>query len=378
MGAEAELRGRKVVLALESLESGGAERQALLLARGLRETYDAVPEIWGLFEGGALELPMHAAGIGTVCGLLPRGSGWLWTARAVARLRPLLLAAQPRAVIGYTMWPAALCALAAGDRLPVYWSQRDAGLVRAGRTRERLAARRTRAFIANGRAGAEFLATQLGVPSGRISLVPNGVAAAAGGSSRGAWRGAQGFTGDEFLIGMLANLHGNKDHETLLRAFAGARGRWPDAARPPRLLLAGREGDAAARLRILAAELGVVAEVRFIGPLEDRAGFLSALDLAAFSSRSEGSPNGVLEAMAAGLAVAATDLSAIRDLVGDVGAPLLAPPGDAPALAERILRAAGQSGERERIGAAMRQRALSEFSVDRMVSRTAEVLASPA
>jgi glycosyltransferase involved in cell wall biosynthesis len=145
--------------------------------------------------------------------------------------------------------------------------------------------------------------------------------------------------------------------------------------RPPRLLLAGRADAAAGRLERLAAELKIVGDMRFLGAVDDVGSLLGACDLGAFSSRREGCPNGVLECMAAGLAIAATDIPGIRDVVGEEGAVLLAPPGDPAALAAKILLAAGDDGLRSRLGGSMAQRAKSDFSVDGMVATTAGILA---
>jgi glycosyltransferase involved in cell wall biosynthesis len=79
--------------------------------------------------------------------------------------------------------------------------------------------------------------------------------------------------------------------------------------------------------------------VRFLGRIEDVSGLLAAVDVAVLSSRSEGMPNAVLEPMAAGLPVVATDIEGVREAVGPTGVAVLAPPGDHRALANALDRA---------------------------------------
>jgi glycosyltransferase involved in cell wall biosynthesis len=183
---------------------------------------------------------------------------------------------------------------------------------------------------------------------------------------------------------VVANLQKNKDHETLLRAWRIACDRLGaplarQAGEGPGvralLVLAGRL-DAPAAIQGLIGELQLDQSVRLLGEVDDVSGLLSAADLGVLSSRSEGCPNGVLESMAAGLAVVATDCPGIREAVGGAGTPWLAPAGDAEAMAERILRLAADAELRAQLGAANRQRIASEFTRERLNADLATLLAS--
>jgi glycosyltransferase involved in cell wall biosynthesis len=98
------------------------------------------------------------------------------------------------------------------------------------------------------------------------------------------------------------------------------------------------------------------------------------VDLGIFSSRKEGCPNGVLECMAASLAVTGTDIPGIREAVGETGYPWLAPPGDAEALARHILTLARDTNLRERLGDLNRQRIVEHFTPEQMVCETVALL----
>jgi glycosyltransferase involved in cell wall biosynthesis len=120
--------------------------------------------------------------------------------------------------------------------------------------------------------------------------------------------------------------------------------------------------------------LKIQEKVRFVGPVSDVGGLLSAADLGVFSSRSEGCPNGVLESMAAGLAIAGTDIEGIRAVVGAEGAPFLAPLGDDGALAAAVIRLANDSDLRVTIGARNRRRVREKYNAARMCEETVAVL----
>ena len=148
---------------------------------------------------------------------------------------------------------------------------------------------------------------------------------------------------------------------------------------PPVLLLAGRGGydNTEEVIARLISEFNLVNRVRLLGSVEDVAGLLAAADLYVHSAVSEGLPNAILEAMAAGLPVVATDLPGIREAVGEEGAPYLVPAADVRALAEQLARFLIDSELCRTLGDALRQRAVTTFSVERMVGQMAVVMASP-
>jgi glycosyltransferase involved in cell wall biosynthesis len=98
--------------------------------------------------------------------------------------------------------------------------------------------------------------------------------------------------------------------------------------------------------------------------VSDVAGLLTAVDIGVFSSRSEGCPNGVLECMAAGLAIAATDIEGVREVVGS--SELLAPVGDADALSHTILKLASDPVLCMTFGAQNRKRIIANHDARRM------------
>ena len=367
------LSGRRIVFVLGNLELGGAERQALLLARYLVEHEEAQVEVWGLHKSGPVAEICEKLGIPS--GVLPYPLVGLSLGENVTICR-LLEEVKPDILLPYTIRPNVACGLIwenTGASLCV-WNQRDEGLQPLSRM-DGVAARVTPLFISNSVVGARFLTSKLGIDPAKVNVIPNGVALAAPELNRGQWRERLGVDERCLVACMVANLHANKDHATLLRAWRQFVSEFEASGRRALLVLAGRHDGAYESLVSLATELKIDNSVRFIGPVSDVAGLLGAVDVSVFSSRSEGCPNAVLESMAAGLPVAGTDIEGIREVVGPAGAQLLAPPGDSDALATVLATLANNSELRAEIGAQNRERVRNNYDPLRMCKETAALLA---
>jgi glycosyltransferase involved in cell wall biosynthesis len=158
-----------------------------------------------------------------------------------------------------------------------------------------------------------------------------------------------------------------KDHATLLRAFARARGEVPNA----RLAILGA-GPLDGATRALAAELGIASAVALPGRTEIR-DWLARATVFAHSSRWEGFGIVLLEAMLASLPVVATRVSAVPEVVVDGETGALVAAGDDEALGRELAALLADPARASALGAAGRARAQAEFSVERMVERTLDV-----
>lgn len=130
-------------------------------------------------------------------------------------------------------------------------------------------------------------------------------------------------------------------------------------------LVVGREGHATADLRRRHEALGLGDRVRFLGNRGDVPDLLAAADVFVFPSRYEGLGGAVLEAMALGLPVVASDLPAIREVVRDGTTATLVPPASGTALAAAIAGYLDRPAVAAAHGAAGRQRFLEHFTLDR-------------
>jgi len=363
------VKGQRIIFVLGNLELGGAERQALMLARHL-SLYQAAVEVWGFNKSGPVADICEQHGIRWR--VEPVNADRL---ESIRRFAWVLRAASPDVLLPYTWLPNVVCGFvwkSTGARVCV-WNQRDEGLFLPKRTWERWAVERTPRFISNSQAGARFLIEKLKVDTARVRVVHNGVEQSAPQMDRAAWCQRLEIDDASFVACMVGNLHTNKDHETLLRAWRIVMNR---LERKAVLVLAGRHDGAYESLVALTRELEIEHAVRFAGYVSDVAGLLSAVDIGVFSSRSEGCPNGVLECMAEGLAVVASDIEGVREVLG--ASEFLAPVRDAAALSHKILMLASDPTLRATLGAQNRKRIIEHFAARRMCEQFVEAIARAA
>ena len=196
----------------------------------------------------------------------------------------------------------------------------------------------------------------------RLHYVPNGIDLARFGAATPA-----PWPGDGPVIGTVAALRPEKNIGRLIRSFAIA-----SQERAARLVIVG-DGAERAGLERLAGALGVADRVRFAGHVADPSGLIKALDVFAMSSDTEQMPISLLEAMAAGLPVAAT-------AVGDIAAMLPAAQQDYVtarddgALARALSRLIADDALRRALGGANRVRVEEAFSQDQMLRDWAALL----
>ncbi|BDC49333.1 glycosyl transferase [Bryobacterales bacterium F-183] len=194
-------------------------------------------------------------------------------------------------------------------------------------------------------------------------LIPNGIPVRAFADvpgQREAWRAKEGYAQDELLIACVARFFPQKNHHTLLIAFSQLQNT------NAKLLLAG-DGYLESEVRAQAEQLGIEDRVKFIGRRDDVAALLASVDMVALASLWEGNPLSVMEAMAAGRACAMTSVGAIPELMEHGRSGLIAPPGNAKALAEAMQTLLDNPELRGRMGVAARQRALQKFDHQVMV-----------
>jgi L-malate glycosyltransferase len=174
---------------------------------------------------------------------------------------------------------------------------------------------------------------------------------------------------DRRLVTIVANLRNPvKDYPMFLRAAARVHTAVPDAA----FVIAG-EGELMPGLQQLAAELGIADDVHFIGRCDDVASLLFASNVGVLSSKSEGFANAILEYMAAGLPVVATDVGGVREAIIEGETGYIVPSGDDEQMAKRIIQVLA-NGETARImGARGKTIAAAKFSKDLHLQNTLEL-----
>ncbi|WP_122571584.1 glycosyltransferase [Pseudomonas viridiflava] len=144
-----------------------------------------------------------------------------------------------------------------------------------------------------------------------------------------------GLSPSAWIVGNVGRLHPDKDQATLLRGFALALPSLPENSQ---LVILGK-GRLEESLKELARELGIGANVMFMGQVADARRYFKAFDVFALSSDHEPFGMVLLEAMVAGVPVVATSCGGAREVVEDVG--LLFPLGDEQRLAQGLMHMAG-------------------------------------
>jgi glycosyltransferase involved in cell wall biosynthesis len=170
-------------------------------------------------------------------------------------------------------------------------------------------------------------------------------------------------------ISIVANLRNPvKDHPTFLRAAARVRAAVPDAG----FVIAG-EGELMNDLRELAKQLGIQDDVFFIGRCDSVADLLFASDVGVLSSKAEGFANAILEYMAAGLPVVATDVGGAREAIAEGETGYVVASGDDEKMAERIIELLNDPERARIMGERGKLIVAEKFSCDRHLQNTLEL-----
>jgi glycosyltransferase involved in cell wall biosynthesis len=203
-----------------------------------------------------------------------------------------------------------------------------------------------------------------GVPPDRLHIVRNGIQV--GPDLRGTLTSAT--EAESLRVGLVGRLAPEKGVDVFLRAASLVSKKGSGV----KFAVAG-EGPDRAALHALLVELGLQDHVELRGQVRDMEEFYSSLDLLVSSSRQEGLPMALLEGMATGLAVVATQVGEVPKVVQDGITGILVPPDAPEQLACAIESFVGDAEKRSRFGQAGRRRVLEEFSAARMTAEYKEI-----
>jgi glycosyltransferase involved in cell wall biosynthesis len=199
----------------------------------------------------------------------------------------------------------------------------------------------------------------------RVDIIPNPINPEFNGSTKEARRRGSGHT-----IVAMGRLVRQKGFDLLIEAFARCAGQHPEWS----LVILG-EGEERSNLESLISAMGLQDRVRLAGKVPQPSHILGQADLFVLSSRFEGFPNALMEAMACKLAVISTDCpNGPRDIVRDGVDGLLIPPDDVNALAKGMDRLMANPMERQRLGAGATE-VVKRFSIEKIMSMWDELVA---
>lgn len=359
------------------LNVGGPSWHVVLLTAGMRHTF---PTVLATGELGPGEGDMsglaaeRGVAIYRVPGLRAR-LGLLHDLRALWALWRLFRRVRPRIVHTHTAKAGALGRVAAflagvpvrvhtfhGHVFRRYFSRVQTFVFV---TVERLLARITTTVVAISPRQADELRHHLKLAPERVVVVPLGLelehfATADGESARARFRESIG-AGNAVVVTIVARLTAVKNHALALRAFARV------APRAPNLLLAlVGGGEQEESLRALARELGIEGRVRFAGWWDDLEAVYYGSDVIALSSNVEGTPVCLIEALACGRPIIATDVGGVADILEDGALGLIVAPGDEQGFAAGLERFVDPA-ERARFAGRGRELVLGRHAVARLI-----------
>jgi len=348
----------RVLHIITGLHTGGAET---MLYKLLTRPTGFEPAVLALIAGGEMAARITALGVPVHLLDMPRGRP---TPVGLWRLRRVVRRFRPHLIQGWMYHGNLAGSLAAHlvGKPPLVWNIRTSldgwqpGRGHIARIGAQFAG--TAARIIFNSATSARLHAQIGYPSARSVIIPNGFDGDVFNpqpAARAAVRDELGILPDAPLLGMVGRYLPAKDHATFLQA----------AALLPadiHFLLAGR--DVSPQNGVLWGQvraLGLVGRVHLLGERADVPRLMAALDVLALPSWYEGFPNVVGEAMACGVPCVVSDVSDHAEIVGETGA--IVPPQDAAGLAaacQQLLR----RPDRAALGLQARARILERYSLD--------------
>ena len=365
----------RVIHVITGLGTGGAE---LALLRLVRHPHPAIEHmlVIALSPRGAQADRFRACGI-PVLELDFRGSplrSFLRLVRTLRQLRPEVV----QTWLYHADLIGGLAARWAGCKT-VIWGIRTTHLVPSGAraTRvvrwicARLSSTVPRVIMCAAEASRQ-VHVALGYDPSRMVVIPNGYDFSllrADPGARDRLRTAWGLAPDEVLVGIVGRFNTAKDHET----FVKAAGKVAEIDTSARFTLIGRDLDAANRVLVSwIRSTGHASQFILLGERTDVPDCLSAMDGFCLSSRTEGFPNVVAEAMALGLPCVVTDVGDAAFLLGGHG--WVVPKENPGALAAALTALVRTDAEdRRRLGSAAQARVEGEFTVARMADRLADL-----
>ena len=365
-----------VLFIIDSFEQGGSERQALQLLRQLHESGRCKVRIACLQDKGSLRTDAEALGVGEIPEYALTSFYDLNFAKQLRRFTRFLKENHIDVVHTHCFYTNVFGMTGAFlARVPArVTSKGETEGFRTPRQKrvERMAFRLAHRVIAN----CKMVENQLireGLAPKRIIQHYNGLdldrVKVRDGIRREEARAIFGLPSNRRFVTIVANLHNPvKAHPMFLRAATLVRRAVPDAA----FVIAG-EGELQPMLYEFAAELGIADDVFFIGRCDRVAELLFASDIGVLSSRAEGFANAILEYMAAGLPVVATDVGGLREAVEEGETGFLVESGDHAAMADRIIHLLNDSEHARAMGARGKAMAEQRFASEHHLRNTLEL-----
>ncbi|MCU0223006.1 MAG: glycosyltransferase [Acidobacteria bacterium] len=361
----------RVLLITGSLGPGGTELAVATLARELAARGRVAPRIVTLGDGGEHAERLRAAGVPVEELGISGGARSLGGLRRL-RLIPQMIRHERIRIVHTFLFDADFYGMLAARRGAPWAIVTTRRAIKRGRLLHLLGYRLTNPLVdrivCNSEAVSRFTLHAEGASRRKVLVIPNGVDAARFERGDGAtMRRRLGLRTEDLVVGAVGTIKKVKGQAVLLEAMRPLFERHAAL----RLVLAGEVTRGyGEELRRQAAALGWEDRVLFPGVIEEVPDLLAALDLFVLPSLSEGMSNALLEAMAAGRPIVATEAGGNGECLDGGNAGLLVPPGDAEALGRALERLLEAPDRRRDLARRARGRVQDEYSLGKMLDRT--------
>jgi glycosyltransferase involved in cell wall biosynthesis len=355
----------KIVFIIDSLRRHGAQRFLTYLVRGLNDLgYSQRVVVLNKVVDSDIERALSSASCDVAyigkAALLLAGAGWWRLVAVLKRSKPDVV----MTVLDFADTLGRPAARLAGCPVLVSCIQvRNLGKPFWRRWLDRKTVSWADKVIFNSNEIVDYAREMDGVEKDQVVVIPNGVEdlLARSGGRRKACRQELKIGTEIVLLGAVGRLYRQKNLSLLLRIAAQL-----PPARTWKILVVG-DGPERTRLIALTRQLGLTERVIWLGSHDDVEGWLAAMDIFVHTADFEGMPNAVMEAMAMGLPVVASNVDGNRELIRNGVTGFLIPAGDARGFAEQIQQLIDDPDRRREIGERAHREMRERFSMGRMI-----------
>jgi len=299
----------------------------------------------------------------------------------IKSLTASLRLARPVILMPYLRNPNVFCSMVWKNTgaLACYWNQRDEGFMkfRFDPSFFKKAIAEATCFISNSKGGALYL-EQEGADKNRIEIIKNAIPL--DNSSNTENNSVTNELEDlkkeyDFIACMIANLHYNKDHFTLIKAWKIVCDEFAGRGKSPLLILAGKIYDVVYNeLMEMINQFGIGGHIKFLNFWQRPDQLLSISDLYIHSSDSEGTSNAILEAMINKKPIVATKILSILDTVSPVNQPYLSEPKNYEQMAGYIIQLSENDSLRKSLGDSNFAFAMQNYSVETIYKKMEQLI----
>jgi len=365
----------RILLVIPTLELGGAERQAIHLAKYLQEENHEI-EVWGFNSPNGLGAKFcDELGVIHKCLHFYGGLGRFRYPIQLFKWTLKFRSFNPDIIYSFTDGPNVLCALIwryTGAK-GFIWGQRSDKVLYSNMKQFKRALGKTKICISNSKVGIDSIKSNFKNHSNiDFHKVSNGIEKTKPIHSPKEWQIKLNIQNETKVALMISNFSETcgKDHKSLIKSWPKVIRKYPSAI----LLLAGRFDQFIDDYIQLAIDLGILHSIRFLGKIRDISGLISISDIIVHSSLNEGSPNAILEGMKGKKPIVATNIPGVKESLPKISHDYLVEVGDPRAFAEKIIELFNNTETSRKVANINLEFVNKNYSIQEMGEKTTRII----